>query len=64
MTSIIEINESWDLVQSALDELAEDFGWVTRLGSDADKQRFKAETYLLMARTDELIGAMGRIEHG
>lgn len=64
MTDILEISESWDLVQEALDELADDFGWVTRLGTDFDKLRFKEETYLLMARMDELIGEMGRIEHG
>lgn len=64
MTNIIELNESWDLVQDVLNELAEDFGWVTKLGSDSDKERFKQETMLLMTRMDELIGEMGRIEHG
>jgi cellobiose-specific phosphotransferase system component IIA len=58
----VETNEAWELVQSALDELAEAYAAVTRLGTDDEQPLFKAETMLLMVRQDELINELALAE--
>jgi hypothetical protein len=57
----MEILESWEMVQSALDELAEAFSTVRQL-SDREQKQFKAETMLLMVRQDELINELALME--
>jgi len=57
----METLESWEMVQSALDELAQAFSTVRQL-SDREQKQFKAETMLLMVRQDELINELALME--
>lgn len=58
----METQASWDLVQSALDELALAYHAVTSIGTELEQSRFRAETMLLMVRQDELINELALIE--